>query len=231
MKTAGMTCGHCAPAWRPGARLLERSYFRAFGQGEDGEEDEILQLVNGGGPPEGSLGDQPVYRTVKTPVGVVLVVSPGYEPTVQGYLQAYDVVGQGGPADSAWLTLVRRQGGGGNAPSFLLPDHGAIVDSDITVFPPQVKMAITRKLAEAVAGQSSFMPTGQPIIIGQPATGWLETGQKVAQPTDVGPGPGEIITQTAEKVASVAAGLRIGSAIGAVLAVGGIILYDRRRRR
>jgi hypothetical protein len=227
-------CPHCAPAWQPGARFLERTFVRAFGEAGE-EEDELLQIWGGGGPPEGSLGDQPVYRTVKTSLGPVMVVSPGYEPTVQGYLQAYDVVSVGAAENgqASWLTLVRRQDGAGNAPSFL-PSNGAsgvIVDADPTVFPPQIKMSLTRTLGEAVAGKSSFMPTGQPIIIGQPASGWRETGKMVGGTTDVGPVPGQIIEQTLDKVSSVASGIRVGTLIGAIVGVGGIILYDRRRGR
>jgi hypothetical protein len=43
--------------------------------------------------------------------------------------------------------------------------------------------------------------------------------------------PGQILDETLQKAGAVTNGIRIGSMIGGVVAIGGLILYTRRRSR
>lgn len=230
MNPFSMTCGHCAPGQRlPGrseyararggrlAHVAQAAVYRgAFGQGDEDEEDELLNLFDKGN------GQGSIYVTKVTPYGAALVTPVDYQPTVQGYLQAYDVGGMmaAPSASSSHLTLVRRPDAAGNALSYLPVNGslGAALSKDVTTFPDQLQMIVTDSLNEAVnafGGASS-------IIIAEPVGGWADA-------------PGTVLTtaleETADKVAAVANGVRLGSLIGGVIAVGGLFIYSRRGRR
>lgn len=93
------------------------------------------------------------------------------------------------------------------------PPVGIAVIGDPLESQPSIVVLASRSLEQMAALAGRAKATGPFVVLKEPPGGWMSG-----------------YTGAAVQLASITDGIRLGSVIGGVLAIGGLVLYDRRRR-